>query len=302
MNIFISADDKYIHPAQIMLTSFLTTNNNDTHNIYFMHSKTQEPNIQLLEKIVTKYNSNFIPIKITADKFKDFVSSERFPVEVYYRLLIASLLPETEERALWLDVDLLVVGPLDEFYNQELEGKAFAACKDIDKREEHLKELGCPPDSEYINSGVILFNLPYMRNYTMDDYYSYFSEYENVIEWPDQDLLNGMYVNKIKIWDCDKFNAQVLNWSFHGQYDLDEAAIIHYIGYIKPWSKKYTNSAGKYWDKYHAIAFNKGSFYLFSQKCHRFLELKLYDPLRKFIVNTYENSEFLQKIRNIFRR
>ena len=302
MNIFISADDNYTLPAQVMLTSFFENNNHEKHTIYFMYSDTKQSNILLLENIVKSFHSEFIPLSITSENFKVFSCTKRFPVNIYYRLSIPSLLPENEERALWLDVDLVVNSSLQDFYNQDFEEKVFVACKDIENREEHLKKLGLKPDSDYINSGVILFNLPLMRKFTLNDYYNFFVAHQEVIMWPDQDILNGIFSNRIKVLNCDKYNVQVSNWRFNGEYDLNKAAIIHYIGNSKPWFNTYTNSAAEIWDKYHALTFNKGEIYLLSKKIHRELEKKIYTPLRNFINHIYNKSSLLKNIKHLIKK
>jgi lipopolysaccharide biosynthesis glycosyltransferase len=302
MNIFISADDKYTHPAQVMLTSFFINNNSEKHTVYFLHNNTQQSNIVKLENIVKRFNSNFVPVQITMESFKNFIATERFPVNIYYRLTIPSLLPETEKRALWLDVDLVVNDSLENFYYQDFEEKAFVACKDIENREEHLKKLGLSPNIDYINSGVILFNLPVMRKYTLNDYYNFFNSHKDVIVWPDQDILNGVFANKIKVLDNDIYNVQVSNWRFKGGIDLTKSTIIHYIGNNKPWFKEYTNSAAANWDKYHALTFNKGNFYILSQKIHRKIEKIILAPFRTFITETYNKSDVLKKIRQKFKQ
>ena len=296
MNIFISADDKYILPAQVMLTSFFKNNNSEPHTIYFMHRNTLLPNIKKLEDIVKAFNSVFVPIQITADNFMDFTVTERFPIEIYFRLSISMLLPETEERALWLDVDLIVNKSLFKFYNQPFDGKAFIACRDIYAKEEHIRNLGLSSCESYINSGVVLFNLPVMRKTSLNDYYNFFVKNEKVILWPDQDILNGFYENRIKVLENDNYNVQILDWR-HNDYDLNSASIIHFVGPFKPWSKNYTNPAAQMWDKYYALTFNKGAFYVLSGKIHRMLEKKIFAPLRRFILETYNKSDVLKKIR-----
>lgn len=303
MNIFISADDKYTYPAQVMLTSLLKNNGTQAHTIYFMHRNTNQSNIEKLETIVKSFNSQFIPLRITSDNFKDFTATERFPIEIYFRLLIASLLPETEERALWLDVDLVVNNSLHDFYNQDFNGNAFVACRDVYAREAHVKNLGLSDYSNYINSGVILFNLPLMRKITLNDYYDFFLKHEDAIEFPDQDILNCIFENHIKVLDGNNYNVQVLEWRFNcDDYDLNKVSIVHFVGPLKPWVKTYTNPAAEIWDKYYALVFNKGSAYLFSKKVHRKLQKKIYSPLKKFILDFYGKSTFLQKIRHLFKK
>lgn len=297
MNIFISANDNYIYAARVMLTS-LFLNNPQPHNIYFMYSMVSQENLRVLEQLVQNYGGTFIPTRIDNSRFQDFIATDRFPAEVYYRLLIPSLAPESATRALWLDVDLVVNRPLDEFYGQDLEDYVFSACRDIGDYETHLRSLSCPPGTIYINSGVILFNLEQMRTYQLQDYHNFYLSHKESIIWPDQDILNGMFCGQIKIWDCDLYNVQVSNWRFHGQYDLDNAHIVHYIGNSKPWFPTYTNSAARIWDHYHRIAFGKGSAYLVSRQCHRALEKFFHSPFRSFRGKLYRQHPRIRRLLN----
>lgn len=266
-----------------------------------MHRNTQLPNINKLESLVKAFDSKFVPIQITADNFKDFTATDRFPIEIYFRLSIPALLPETEERALWLDVDLIVNKSLCEFYNQNFDDNAFVACRDIYVKEEHIQSLGLSSSKSYINSGVILFNLPVMRKTSLNDYYNFFVKNEEVIVYPDQDILNTFFENRIKVLENNNYNVQILDWR-HNDCDLNSASIIHYVGPFKPWSKIYTNPAAQIWDKYYALTFNKGKFYILSQKTHRKLEKKIFAPSRRFILEIYNKSNVLKKIRRILKK
>ena len=113
--------------------------------------------------------------------------------------------------------------------------------------------------------------------------------------------MNGVFAKKIKVLNSDRYNVQVSNWRFKGEYDLNKVAIVHYIGNSKPWFKEYTNSAAEIWDKYHALTFNKGDFYIFSQKIHRKLEEIIFAPLRRFVLETYNKSDVLKKILRKFK-
>lgn len=295
MNIFISANDNYIYAARVMLTSFFT-NNPYSHTIYFLYSSVSQGNILVLEQLVRSFGATFIPTKIDESLFQSFASTERFPVEVYFRLLIASIAPKSETRALWLDVDLVVNGSLADFYAQNIDGYAFAACRDIGEYADHLRKLSCSPDAVYVNSGVILFNLERMRNYRLQDFHSYYLSRKDFIVWPDQDILNGMFCGQIKVLDCDLYNVQVSNWRFHNQYDLNSAAIIHFIGNSKPWFPTYTNAACRMWDHYHRITFCEGPTYLLSRRLHRILEKYVHSPFRTFRAGMYRKYPWIKKL------
>lgn len=51
MNVFISADDKFILPAKVTLTSFLVNNPQEFHHV-FLHSGVRDENIEALCTLV----------------------------------------------------------------------------------------------------------------------------------------------------------------------------------------------------------------------------------------------------------
>ncbi|MDY2952276.1 MAG: glycosyltransferase, partial [Erysipelotrichaceae bacterium] len=51
-------------------------------------------------------------IEIDENEFKDFPISSRYPLEIYYRLFAPLLLPNSLDRILYLDVDIVVINSL----------------------------------------------------------------------------------------------------------------------------------------------------------------------------------------------
>ncbi|WP_036830420.1 glycosyltransferase family 8 protein, partial [Photobacterium sanctipauli] len=99
------------------------------------------------------------------------------------------------ETVLYIDVDAIVVDSISDLFNQELEEYVIAAV-DIPfaECEEHCP---LPPEFNYFNSGVLLFNLKRWR----DEKYrsqivNYILDNSKSIEYPDQDALNGVLFNK----------------------------------------------------------------------------------------------------------
>lgn len=306
MNVFIAADDNYIYPAKVMLTSFFANNPQGPHHIYFMCSALKGENLAELETLVKKNGAEFIPQKITEESFEGFVVTDRFPAEVYFRFLAAHLLPAEEERALWLDVDLIVNQSLDAFYNIDLNGKAFAACESIGDHSHILAKLGCMEHAVYINSGVLLINANQMRRYGIKEYFDYYKKHSEVIVWPDQDILNGLFENHMLILSNQKYNVQILNGRFPSREEIraleDNASIIHFVGYYKPWHREYTNPCAVIWDRYHAKLFGKGSTYLLKRCLNRWIWRRIRLPFRAFRGELYTKSVFLRRLRNVFRK
>jgi lipopolysaccharide biosynthesis glycosyltransferase len=79
-----------------------------------------------------------------------------------FRLRIGQLLPVEINRAIYLDTDIIVRGPLDDLWDLDLHGHALAAARDAvipwaaNPRGLPWSELGVAPDTPYFNSGVIL--------------------------------------------------------------------------------------------------------------------------------------------------
>ena len=188
-----------------MLTSFFLNNKNENHTIYFLYSAVSSNNLNVLQLLVDAFNGVFVPVLIDENDFTGFSCKHGYPLLVYYRLLVGQILPATEDRALWMDVDLVVNGDLSEFYYQDFDGCILAACRDCDVPT-RMSQLGCPPGSVYINAGVVLYNTAVLRQYSLADFFDYYKTHEEYIMFQDQDILNGMFATKIKVWENNLYN------------------------------------------------------------------------------------------------
>ena len=106
------------------------------------------------------------------------------------------LLPETLERILYLDTDIIIRGSLESFYYKEFRGKTLIGILDLIGvryyKEQHylrLEQIGLSRDDIYVNSGVLLFNLVKMReSFVPEEFLRQTQEKRDVIEMVDQDM------------------------------------------------------------------------------------------------------------------
>lgn len=92
-----------------------------------------------------------------------------------------------EDKVLWLDVDTIVCAPLDDLWNMDMTDLAIIGWREQKKNWVHVKAQ--KPKSEYVNSGVLLMNLKFIREKHFDDkYIKYLSG--GALKNPDQDALN----------------------------------------------------------------------------------------------------------------
>ena len=150
-----------------MLHSIFSSNPRVPITIYFMHKNIDSSKIEKLQEFVKGKGSQLIDLECE-HLFEDTLFTNRYySVEMYYRLLAPFVLPESLDRILYLDPDIINLNPIKPFYEQDFEGNAFVATAHdyITKwvqpfnriRLQTLKSI------DYFNTGVLLMNLSAIR-------------------------------------------------------------------------------------------------------------------------------------------
>ncbi|MBD5545139.1 MAG: glycosyltransferase family 8 protein [Lachnospiraceae bacterium] len=279
MNILVTLDDNYIRPLFIMLES-LFRHEKSKMDIYLFYSDVSEDNRKRLHTYIKKRGSRFIPIYVEDDVFQDAPVFRYFTKEMYYRLLCSRLLPETEERVLYLDPDILIRGALLPFYEMDFQGKQLIGMEDYAINHmltEKKDAIAFKKEECYINSGVLLFNLTKMRKaFVLEDFINLLEARKDQISYPDQDLIN-LYFREDKLVGERIYNYNtgygsikgMLAWAFGLKREKEEPVIIHYMGKSKPWQVDYY---GKYYFEYYHylkkhLSF-KGKILFFFKPCY----------------------------------
>lgn len=221
------------------------------YDAYILHSDLEEADKDRIEQTV---GPNAACHFITVDEaiFDGFPETHRYPKQIYYRLAAPLLLPDDLDRILYLDVDLVVINSLEELYNIDFAGNYYAACSHV--REFLTKfnqvRLGVDDDVPYINTGVMVMNLPLLRDkLTMEQIRETARKKMHTFMLPDQDLLTVMHGQHIKLVDAMRYNLSDRQLAFHNSNPMNQridlewvrsnAVIIHYYGSNKPWNGKY---------------------------------------------------------------
>jgi len=113
---------------------------------------------------------------------------------VYARLFLPWYLPESIDKILYIDIDTLIRGSLDELYNTDLKNNPLGMV------------MGVVPEYGY-NSGVILFDLKKIRSMpnVKDELIDHLRKYSIRYFLPDQTTINRFYANQITDLDF-KYN------------------------------------------------------------------------------------------------
>ena len=184
--------------------------------------------------------------------FDGFPESKRYPRQIYYRIAAPLLLPDTLERILYLDADTVIINPLTTLYATPFGDAYFMACTHTRKLLEKLNaaRLGMDEAAPYINTGVLLYNLPALRaDLDMERVRAFADEKQDVFLLPDQDILTALYGDRVHLLDSMVYNLSDRILALHNAelrnapVDLDwvraHTVIIHYCGRLKPWKPHY---------------------------------------------------------------
>lgn len=251
MNILFTIDRGYLEHMEDCIRSIIRFPAAEGYDFYIMHSDLHaEDEARLRERAGGSARLHFVPVDL--EKKLEFPESGRYPIQIYYRIFAAMLLPADLERILYLDADTLVINPLEELYRKEFEGNYILACTHIRRVLNKINRvrLGIREARPYINSGVMLMNLEELRRkQDFQEVVTFVEEHKNVMTLPDQDIITGLYGDRIGLLDTmiynlsDRmlaiYNADLSHEKRDLQWVREHAVVIHYYGKRKPWKKNY---------------------------------------------------------------
>ncbi|WP_125567486.1 glycosyltransferase family 8 protein [Companilactobacillus insicii] len=253
MNLLFAIDDNVVDQLLTTLYSIQENTPKESLSVYVI----QNPKLKQTDKINAFCEKNKIeyhPIIIGDELFKDAPTTDRYPATIYYRLLAQEFLPKDIDRILYLDVDILVINSLLPLYNLSFDGNLYAAAShsaltsDVTDPINKLR-LGNYEAESYYNSGVLLMNLPLIREQVhAKDIFKYIEDNKLALFLPDQDVLNGLYGHQFKqvpdeIYNYDARMSTIYQALGAGDWDLDwvikHTVILHFCGRDKPWKPEY---------------------------------------------------------------
>lgn len=264
-NLLVTLNSGYLKPLCVMLKSAVLSNPDADFAVYVLHSSLANRDFDHVMKVVESDQITLHPIQMDDSMLKSAPTSGRYPAEMYYRLFASRCLPETLDRILYLDPDLVIINSLESLYTMPLENHYFVACSHIVilglQRINELR-LNMAKDTPYINSGVLLMNLELLRK-EMDPamVLEYIHKHKKVLMLPDQDVLSALYGSRTLLVDSLVFNLSErflrdTNFRlFPGaekvslEWIRNHSVIVHYCGRNKPWKPRYTGTLGAFYQE-----------------------------------------------------
>lgn len=264
-------DENYFYPCVVSMTSLLENANENTfYNIYVIHSK-EFSNPYKLKIFSLKENYKNCDIKFceVKNEFDTYKNEGYFTKAIFHRLEIPGLV--NEDKCIYLDSDTIINEDLSELFNFDINNYYVAGIRDgTDSHRfyrEYLKKIGMSTVGNYINSGVILWNLKKVREDNLQQLFYQFVE-KHVIEkciglYPDQDCINVVCDGKILnlpirfntmaaafLINTYEENPKLKNFCQKSEWELAKVnpAIVHYLGGRKPWKGDCKFWYNQWWD------------------------------------------------------
>ncbi|MFC0821164.1 glycosyltransferase family 8 protein [Moraxella marmotae] len=238
MNIVLAADLKMAEQVLTTIKSICYHNKNIC--FYLLNKEYSTEWFTQLNQYLNKIHCEIKDIKIAGEIRHNKTKHLSHISEVtWYRLLVGRLI---EDKALYLDCDIVVTGDLREVYQTDLQDNYVAAVHDaiLNNVTHYYHEF--PDIKPYFNAGVLLINAAKWRENNIDAQAFNMSNTYNFI-YADQDLLNILFLKK---WLplSSTYNYQTgadVNAQMHGlPKDIQKTTdsipkIIHFTTKFKPW-------------------------------------------------------------------
>ena len=263
MNILCATDDKFAQHCAAMLISVLK-NNPANISIYILTESLSNYNEAKLKLTVTENGGNIHIVTVNPEILKDCPMPSdpqlsHISKATYYRLWLSKLLPNSVEKIIYLDCDIVVRHSLIDLWETPLNNLALGAVYHIGSSNiNEIKRLGYPVKYGYFNAGVLLINLRYWRdNNIPEKLIEFLFIHKDTIHFHDQDVLNGVLFDKCIMLPCkwNMLNAFFLKSTLrindineeiiindYSEYkkqiliNKDDPVVIHFASTPKPWN------------------------------------------------------------------
>lgn len=184
--------------------------------------------------------------------FENLPVSEKYPVSIYYRLLLPRIVSDSVKKIIYLDTDLIIQRDLGQLWDIDLVDNYVLAvpnlCQRYISQTNHLdhKKFGIPEDCKYFNTGVLVINLEKWRSDKVAERAIEFIEQNpDHVLFPDQDALNivlaGQWAELDPRWNQMHAIHEYTSWK-ESPYDeetyyqvLHHPYIVHFTTPPKPW-------------------------------------------------------------------
>lgn len=244
IKLIFGVDGAYSQHLAVSLVSLLENNRNNRFDILVVTLDMAQEDRDRILGLVARFGN--VALRFQAfdiSRYSHFRTDNHISHASYLRIFIPEILPESEEKVLYLDCDIVVRRDIAELWRVPLGDKVLGAARNLFFVRHD--DLAMPAGSSYFNAGVLLMNLKRWREADGTARLVRFIEAHHDHLWAhDQDALNAVFCGDI-LELAPRWNFQTsMLWSEPAGLDLSywefrrllaDPAIVHYTTPSKPW-------------------------------------------------------------------
>jgi lipopolysaccharide biosynthesis glycosyltransferase len=241
--IVVVTDEHYVIMLAALLKSIEVNHKTDEHiAVYVIADGVKKGSQKRIEASVSKamFTITWIRMEDTIPAgVKLPLDRTSYPVTIYLRLFIQYIVPKDTQKALFLDVDMIVLDEVSKLYNQDLGDYVIGAVQDprlltFDNSWGGImnyKDLGFAPDTKYFNTGLLLINTQKWAEQNLaQKVIDCINDNIKYANYPDQYGFNVVLANQWLELDT--------RWNYFASGDLEHPYLVHFIS-RKPFYTSY---------------------------------------------------------------
>ena len=277
----------YAYVDQVLTTIKSICYHNRSIRFYLINSDFPNEWIKQINKRLEKFGSEIINCRVTSEQISRYKTDISYTV--FLRYFVADFVQE--DKALYLDCDLVVTKNLDDLFATDLQDYPLAAVRDFGGRAYFGREM--------FNAGVLLINNVLWKQENMTQkLIDLTNEWHDKVDQADQSILNMLFENKWLELDFD-YNHIVIHKQFT-DYQIPEGqdypAIIHYLSHRKPWKDLAAQTYRDVWWYYHNLEWTElGQNY----HLHPLQKSHIYPIKEPFACLIYTASDHIEQIETL---
>ncbi|WP_261021751.1 glycosyltransferase [Streptococcus mitis] len=277
----------YAYVDQVLTTIKSICYHNRSICFYLINSDFPNEWIKQLNKRLEKFDSEIINCRVTSEQISRYKTDISYTV--FLRYFVADFVKE--DKALYLDCDLVVTKNLDDLFATDLQDYPLAAIRDFGGRAYFGREI--------FNAGVLLIHNALWKQENMTQkLIDLTNEWHDKVDQADQSILNMLFENKWLELDFD-YNHIVIHKQFTDYQlpsDQDYPAIIHYLSHRKPWKDLAAQTYRDVWWYYHGLEWTElGQNY----HLHPLQKSHIYPIKEPFACLIYTASDHIEQIETL---
>ena len=277
----------YAYVDQVMTTIKSICYHNRSIRFYLINSDFPNEWLKQLNKRLENFDSEIINCRVTSEQISRYKTDISYTV--FLRYFVADFVKE--DKALYLDCDLVVTKNLDDLFATDLQNYPLAAIRDFGGRAYFGREI--------FNAGVLLINNAlWKQEHITQKLIDLTNEWHDKVDQADQSILNMLFENRWLELDFD-YNHIVIHKQFTDYQlpsDQDYPAIIHYLSHRKPWKDLAAQTYRDVWWYYHGLEWTElGQNY----HLHPLQKSHIYPTKEPFACLIYTASDHIEQMETL---